>query len=282
MNADDFGLHPAINRGVCQAHLEGILTSASIMACGRAYEEAINCLSSCRRLGIGVHLTLVEERPVSPPEKVESLLQGDGRMPKSYTEFIQGWVKGRVSEKHVRRELEAQIRTVLDSGIRLTHLDSHQHLHIIPGVWKITLELARKYQIPYVRLPSFDSVGVNARSRWESVLRLAVNAAATGRRWFPPKRVRFADQVKGLSFSGRMTKARLSTILSGINVPLTEIMVHPGVNDEDLCRTYGSGLWAGFDWETELKALTDPEVCRQCSEGHFALTNFAEVNGCEI
>ncbi len=141
VNADDLGLHESVNDGIIRAHRDGIVTSASLIACGRAFEDALLRCRSCPEMGLGIHLTLVEERPVTSIEKVPSLVDQDGKMPRSYKEFTRGWLSGKIRERDVQTELEAQVKQVLENGVRPSHLDSHQQVHCLPGVWKIALWL---------------------------------------------------------------------------------------------------------------------------------------------
>jgi predicted glycoside hydrolase/deacetylase ChbG (UPF0249 family) len=272
VNADDMGLHEAVNEGIIRAHREGIVTSASLIACGAAFEDALIRCGSCPELDLGVHLTLVEERPLAPVEKVPSLVNQDGVMPRSYTAFACGWLTGKIHERDIRFELETQMVRVLDSGIHPTHLDSHQHVHCLPGMWKITLDIAKKYAIPFVRVPAFDSLWAEARTLMVPALRAAVNLMAVRRHMADTRPVRWADQVRGFAFSGRLTTSRLLAILATLRPELTEIMVHPGIPDEDLQQRYRQ--WE-FEWEAELRALTDPQVVARCRDGDFTLTSFA-------
>lgn len=81
VNADDFGLHPAVNRGIIAGHVNGCISSTSIMPGGGAFEDAAALAAAHPRLGVGVHLTLVGEKPVLDPSEVPSLVDGDGRFP---------------------------------------------------------------------------------------------------------------------------------------------------------------------------------------------------------
>ena len=272
VNADDLGLHEAVNEGIIRAHQEGIVTSASLIACGGAFEDAVRRCESCPELDLGVHLTLVEEHPLAPIEKIPSLVDQDGFMPRSYMVFARSWLTGKIREREIRFELEAQMARVLDSGIRPTHLDSHQHVHCLPGVWKLTLDIARKYGVPFIRVPAFDSLWAEARTPMAPALRAAVNLMAALRRTTDMRPLRCADQVSGFAFSGRLTTSRLLAILDGLRPELTEIMVHPGIPDEDLQQRYRH--WE-FQWEAEIRALTDPLVVARCRRGDFILTSFA-------
>lgn len=276
INADDFGIHPNVNRAIVLGHREGVVTSASIMACGAAFDDAVSQSRSCPGLGIGVHLTLVEERPLAPAGQVPSLVDRAGTMPGSYMDFTRGWISGRICPKDVKRELETQIERVLRAGITPSHLDSHQHVHCLPGIWKTTIELAKKYAIPYVRLPYFDSVRIDA-TPVQSAVRWGVNVMAGIRRIKADSDIRHADYVRGFAFSGRMSPERLLSILQTIRPGLTEIMVHPGIPDEELTRNYSR--WKGFSWKQDMDAVTDPRVVAFCADGGIALGNFSYAQG---
>jgi hopanoid biosynthesis associated protein HpnK len=272
INADDFGLHEAVNKAVIHAHRHGVVTSASIMACGTAFEDAVMRGRTCPDLGIGVHLTLVEERPVAPVDQVTTLVNKEGFMPRSYTAFARRWLSRQISLRDVVRELEAQVNRVLQAGIVPSHFDSHQHVHCLPGMWRTILNLARKYHVPYVRLPRFDSLRADATVA-QSAVRAGVNVLAWLRRRASVAEVRHADHVGGFAFSGRMTAPRLLSILNHVGPGLTEIMVHPGLLDEDLRRRYLN--WRGFSWEQDFEAVTNREVIDLCRGGGFTLASFA-------
>ena len=273
VNADDFGLHEAVNEGVVRTHREGIVTSASLVACGRAFEDAVRRSRSCPGLGLGVHLTLVEERPVSPAGAIPSLVDPEGLMPPGYRAFARRWLAGTIRKRDVRRELEAQVEKIVETGIRPMHLDSHQHLHCLPGIWRITLDIATKYGVPYVRVPAFDSLWAEARGPVLPMVRAGVNLVGRLRRLAPKRSVKFADQIRGAALSGRMTISRLLEIIDSLRPGLTEVIVHPGLRNEELRRRYPG--WGGFDWESDLRAVTDREVLSRCQRGDFVLASFA-------
>jgi predicted glycoside hydrolase/deacetylase ChbG (UPF0249 family) len=274
INADDLGLHEAVNEGIIRAHQDGVVTSASIIACGRAFDDALIRCKSCPELDLGVHLTLVGERPLAPIEKVVSLVDEDGAMPPSYVPFAHAWLTGKIHATEIRLELETQVARVLDNGIRPTHLDSHQHVHCLPGIWTMTLDIAKTYSIPFVRMPSFDSLWAEVKSPLVPLIRVTVNLLAIRRQMVDMRPVRCVDKVRGSAFSGRLTTARLLSILETLRPGMTEILVHPGIQNEDLLRRYGH--WE-FDWAAELRALTDALVITRCRRGDFTLTRFSEM-----
>ena len=154
VHADDFGISEQVNNGICLAHQEGILTSTSIMASGVAFEHGVNLLKQNPSLEVGIHLTLIEELPLLPKQLIPSLVGKNGLFFDHATTFIKRYLTGRIRLSEVRKEIDQQIRKVLDAGIPLSHLDSHQHIHALPGIRAVVFELAKKYGIPAVRLPS--------------------------------------------------------------------------------------------------------------------------------
>ena len=155
VNADDFGLSASTNAGIREAYEHGILRSASLMANGEGFDDAVSQIRELPGLGVGIHLSLVCERPIASAHKLRGLIDSDGRLPPSYADFARGYLLRKFTPREVHREMEAQIARVLHAGIRPTHLDSHQHVHLMPGVFDITLDLAEAYKILY---PAFDKV----------------------------------------------------------------------------------------------------------------------------
>jgi len=145
VNADDFGLTPGINQAVMRAHREGILTSATLMAGGLAWQEAVAMAAKTPTLGVGVHLTLTALKPVLPPERVPSLVDAAGNFRRQFWRVLV-WNK-----KEVEAEWRAQIQRLLEAGLEPTHLDSHHHIHLWPPLLTIACRLAREFGIPAVR-----------------------------------------------------------------------------------------------------------------------------------
>ena len=140
VTADDAGLHRGMTDGVIRAHREGIVTACSIVANGAAFDDAVERLRDTPSLEVGVHLTLVEERPLTAM-----------RFPRKYTSFVPLYLARRISMAVIERELRAQIEKVLATGLTITHLNGHQHLHMLPSIFPIVERLALEYKIPYLR-----------------------------------------------------------------------------------------------------------------------------------
>src|SRR5438094_3191932 len=153
VNGDDLGLTAGINAGIERACRVGILRSASAMGVGPALADAAERVRQLPALGVGLHLTLVGERPACRPEEVRSLVGRDGLLLPGYRAFLRRYLRGGIHPGDVRRELRAQAAAVAALGISLDHLDSHQHLHLLPGLMARALEVAREYGARWVRAP---------------------------------------------------------------------------------------------------------------------------------
>src|SRR5688500_6981704 len=141
VTADDVGLDPGMTEGAIRAHREGIVTACSIVANGAAFEDAVSRLREVPSFEVGVHLALVDERPLTAI-----------RFPKKYTSFVPLYLARIIGIATIERELRAQIERVLATGLRVTHLNGHQHLHLLPRIFRVVVQLAREYGIGYVRI----------------------------------------------------------------------------------------------------------------------------------
>jgi len=252
VTADDFGLHPDINEGVVRAHRDGVVRCASLVAGGDAFEEAVDALRGLPSLQAAVHLTLVEERPVLPPSRVPSLVGADGRFVYDHRRFVGRWLAGRVRTGEVERELRAQVERVLAAGVRPVHLNAHQHLHLLPGVWKVALALAEEYGIPRLRHSRFQTV-FERSSPAAAPFRAGLNVlSARGRRVAArrPRAPRLVPTV-GLHAAGRLDAAALRGILRALPDGVHELVTHPGRTTPALRARY---RW-DYRWTEETEAL---------------------------
>jgi predicted glycoside hydrolase/deacetylase ChbG (UPF0249 family) len=271
VNADDLGLHEDINRGIELAHTRGVVTSSSVVACGSAFLHASKIIESCPELDVGVHLTLTEERPLSPPAEVPTLVGGDGLFLRSYRELAARILTGALSAAELRREFERQIERVIALGRRPSHLDGHDHAHLFPPVWRVTSELARDYGIRWIRLPRFGSLLASRRSAIEPVFRLGLNVlSATAARSRNAPKVR--PETPGLHLSGALTETDLANVVERIRPGITEIVTHPAISTPALQARY---RW-NYEWSTELAALTSPRTIALLRSNGVRLTRFAD------
>ena len=274
VNADDFGLSSAINRGVIQAHLDGIVTSTTLVAVGGAFSEAVSLLQAHPRLGVGLHLTLVGEKPLLGQQVIPTLVDAEGRLPGHALEFAKQLLAGRIRLDEVGKELEAQIQRAREHGIALSHLDSHQHLHMLPGIFSLVLDLAKKYQIPALRLPR-EPLSVAGLLRGNQPARSGIQAVLWGLCQLAARRQVVApDHFRGFASGGRLTQEVLLSLLKTLpKRGITELMCHPGLGEEN--SPYAQWNYRHGD---ELEALTSPEVRDLLNGMGVRLLSFRELS----
>jgi predicted glycoside hydrolase/deacetylase ChbG (UPF0249 family) len=196
-------------------------------------------------------------RPVLPPGDVPSLAPRAGALRASWRQFLPAWWVGRVRRTEVAAEWRAQVRRALDAGIRPTHLDSHQHLHVIPGLWSIASDLAREFSIPRLRrpretTPSPPGTPMARRLVRQGLARLGSKSAATGE-------IRTCEHCFGISETGHLDAQALLAVLRRIPAGWSELITHPAFPDEELLRDYP---W-GYGWAAEAASLCSDEVKRE-------------------
>lgn len=257
VTADDFGLSPAINSGIVEAHTSGIVTAASLMATGEAFEDAVDRARATPSLEIGVHLALDEETPLV--DGIRTLTTTDGRFLRRGI-VLRRLAARRVDSTEVERCWRAEIERCLASGIRPAFLNSHGHVHVLPMLLPIAVRLARDYRILAIRRPVEPPWTSRPATAGHALRALVVSSAAL---WSFAK-VEMSDVAavpafQGLAASGRQTTARLRRELDRPGDCDTELMVHPGRVDEATRRRYG--YWR-YGWEQELEALLEVKVER--------------------
>ena len=283
LNADDFGLTRGINEGIIRSHREGILTSATLMATGPAFGDAVERAKATPELGIGCHLVLTGGISVAPPEKISSLASKDGRLPETLAAFVARVSSGRIRSADIETELRAQIGKIRQAGIEPTHVDTHKHTHVHPRVMAVVARVARDLGITRIRNPveSLTDSWRSTRSDGAGRIKdLAASAAvlSVGRNFRMISRkynLHYPEHFLGLAATGRLSAAALRELIDTLPDGNTEIMLHPGVCDADLART-GSRLQQ--QRQTEMEALLSPEARHAVEVRDVRLITFRQLN----
>jgi predicted glycoside hydrolase/deacetylase ChbG (UPF0249 family) len=248
VTADDFGFTPGVTDGILEAHERGIVTHTSLMAGGLDFDRAAALAREKPTLGVGVHLTLTWGRPLTSPADIPSLMGAAGRLA-PLGEILRRFITGRLDRGEVAREWRAQMERVTRSGITPSHVDSHHHLHLLPGLLPVAARLAEEYGVSWLRRPAEPLAG-DYRT---ALAKRVVFRMLTLRPWPLPTSRAF----RGLTLQGRRDFLhRLQEALRRLPPGLTEFMVHPGRPDALLAAedTYVR------EREAELSALVAPAV----------------------
>jgi len=275
INADDFGLCEAVNQGVVKAFEHGVVTSASILPTGEAFEDAASRARSLPELDVGVHLSLTQTRPVSPVSTVPSLVGDEGRFPLMWSSFLARYLRGAVSKREMEVEIRAQIEKTLEAGLRVSHLDSHQHLHMLPGILPLVAQLAAEYDIRGIRCPRQRRGQVMAQGLARLGRQIGGKALSMACRLGSSKLksegLLFPDDFRGFNEAGSWNRDSLAQTIADLDGGLTEIGCHPGVDD-----AIGDRFPWGYRWEQELSALTCPEVGAAVADSQVVLTTYRD------
>lgn len=152
INADDFGISKEVNKGIFLAHKKGVVTSTSITGNIRKERPVTNILRHCPKLGKGVHINLTLGKSFLSYEECPSLTNKKGWFYNDLYAFAFKLSMGLIPKRQIREEICTQIENVV-SIAEVDHLDGHEHIHILPHIYPLALKLAKKYSIPFVRVP---------------------------------------------------------------------------------------------------------------------------------
>jgi hopanoid biosynthesis associated protein HpnK len=255
VTADDFGAAVQVNEAVERAHRDGILSAASLMVAGNAAGDAATRARNLPRLRIGLHLVLVEGRPVLPVRSVPDLVDAKGFF---RTDMARAGA-AMFFLPHVRRqlaaEIEAQFAAFEATGLVLDHVNAHKHFHLHPTIASLIVKIGAAHGVRGARVP-LEPQGVLARiekHQPSGVVALTAPFARLLRRRFQRAGITAPDQVFGLAWSGAMTPDRLTGLIQHLPDGLSEIYMHPATGNYPGCAP-------GYLYARELAALTDPDL----------------------
>ena len=274
INADDFGRHPLINAAVAQAVEEGMLRSATLMPGGIAFDDAVDIARAHPTLGVGIHLTLVNGNPVCDPEDIPTLVDETGHFYDNHGIFVKRYLTGKVSREDIRRELFAQVAKMKETGLALTHIDSHQHMHMLPGVIDIALDAAESVGLSATRVSLSPLFTGFTGSPGQLIGRAGLWTLATlAKRRAKNRNFRTPDHFAGIVAGEAVNISHLRHIIETLPEGTTEIMMHPGTDNKKLIP---DTAW-DHDFEAELAAMTDPDLMTLVAEKGIATINFADI-----
>ena len=278
LNADDFGLTRGVNEAIVRAHRDGVLTSATLMANGPAFEHAVELAKANPSLGVGCHLVLVGGVCVASPREIPSLADREGNLPASLGALVARLSSGKIRSADIERELRAQVEKIIAAGIGPTHFDTHKHTHVHPRVLDALGRVAQDFSVHRIRKPierlrrSWASRAAGAKQIFAAT---AVHAIAPKFHALLKKySLRSPDHFLGLALTGKLGSDALLSLIETLPDGCTEIMFHPGICDADLART-GSRLQC--ERELELHALLDPAIRQAIASRDIALISYRDL-----
>lgn len=284
VNADDFGFTAGINRAIIEGHTRGIVTSATLMANGRAFDDAVALAKPVPRLSVGCHVVLIDGEPVLG-EQLPSITVTNShgvQFRDGLKLFAARALAGRMDANEIEREATAQIRKIQASGLSVSHIDTHKHTHLFPTVLQPLLRAAQACGVRTVRNPFgprkplrsgelLKRPGLWTRYAEVKILRtLAANFRDTANR----AGLITPHGTLGIVVTGALDEQLFRAIAAVIPEGTWEFVCHPGYNDDDL-KAANTRLRESR--ETELRVLTMPEARELLSSQGIALISYHDL-----
>jgi predicted glycoside hydrolase/deacetylase ChbG (UPF0249 family) len=203
---------------------------------------------------------------------VPSLVGRDGALLPGFGAFLRRYYAGRIDAGDVERELRRQIEALTAAGLEVRHVNGHQHLHVLPRVYEVVLGLAAEYGIAFVRAPVDRRPPGVPLPRRLAVGALARYGRAAVRRARERGAPRAGDATIGICEAGHLTVERIAALLPLVG-GVTELVCHPGLGERAIAAEFP---W-GYEWETETRALCDPELVRAVRSAGVTLVSLSEL-----
>ncbi|HKP84765.1 MAG TPA: hopanoid biosynthesis-associated protein HpnK [Blastocatellia bacterium] len=277
VNADDFGASGEVNEAIIRAHTEGVLTSASLMVTGDAFDEAVRLAKANPGLAVGIHLVTVVGRSVLPKSEIPSLVDEGRNFSNNPTAAGLKYYFSTAARRELAKEIKAQFEKFHSTGLPLSHIDGHLHLHVHPVIFNAALELGAKYGARRMRVPEEErrlALGFDRTRSLEKTIHTGLfgGLARHMKRKLRARGFTFPERVYGNLQSGRMNERYFLYTLDNLLAGTNEIYFHPAVYAED--RALGADEQQHL---IEFEALTSARVKKRLSELRIKLTNYIEM-----
>ena len=288
VNADDFGLTAGVNRAIAEAHVGGVVSSATLMATGGAFDDAVERARAAPKLSVGCHVVLVDGAPVSEPDAVDTLLAIRSAEPEKFHSRLSAVaaraVFGGFDPDQLVEEITAQIRKLQSVGVEVSHLDTHKHTHIFPEILGALVRAARICGVPAMRNPFVPVAAVSANQfarkpgLWKRYGQVRMLRSFAGPFRDKMRRAGLAtpEGILGVVETGSFDGSLLRQALANLPEGTWELVCHPGYADADL-RLVPTRLIESRDEERRL--LMSDELRTFLDEQKIRLTSYREFGG---
>ena len=281
INGDDFGYSEAVNNAIIKGHRDGVLTSASLMVSGQAFEHAVELARSNPHLAVGLHLVLVLGSATLPANRVSAIADPHGNFPSSSFRAGLRYFFSPAARRQMRDEMRAQFDKFLATGLPLSHVDGHTHLHMHPTIFRELANLCEEYGVRRLRIVKgeiltslrLDSRHSPSKIFWGIVFNLLggyCELLVRKRAFVRP------ETVYGLLQSGDMNEEYMLGLLARHRESSVEIYSHPIAHNADQAalRENPRGI-------VELEALLSPRVRAKIEDGGFKLATYQNLTNSE-
>ena len=262
-SADDFGLTQSVNEAVERAHIEGVLTQASLMVATPAAADAVKRARRLPALKIGLHLVLVDGDSLLGHDCLPHVTGPDGRFGRDQVRRGFTYFLSPAARRELESEIRAQFRAFLASGLPLHHADAHKHMHMHPIIAEMMMRIGADYGLKRIRVPAEPPAVLKACGETMHAASYALYAwSGVLRRMACSHGLACADHVFGIHWSGRMVEACVRSLLAHLPPGSSEIYFHPATEQDDILRSLMPDYQHVEEFQT-LLALADHSSLRK-------------------
>lgn len=275
VTGDDFGASTLVNEAIEQAHRGGILNTTCLMMSGAAVDDAVRRAKRLPGLHVGLHVVLVDGRPLLDPSRVPALVGDDGAFS---TQLVRAGVTmffNAQARAQLEDEIRAQFEAFATTGLALDHVNGHNHMQLHPTVLHAIVRIGRDFGMKAMRVP-YEPLGPSWRAARQGFTVRAGNALGLApalgycRRRLRVANIASNDFVFGLSDTGRMTRDRVLALLHELPDGVTEMYFHPASRRAPGMPSYAQP-------EAELAALLDPQVADYIDRAGIVLSTYSQL-----
>lgn len=241
ITADDFGITEDANRGIIECYKKGIVTDMSLLSVGESFSSAVNLAKENNIKTLGIHLALTGPfKPLNSPGIVPSLARNDGQFTSNYKKLFLKYFIDKISAEDIYTEFKKQIERIKNEGFTITHVDSHEHIHMMPGILKIVIRLMNEYGIKSIRFP-YEKLNfiykIKNLNSWFSNIILS-SMCLVGKNILKDSGIKHNDRFMGHAKAHNLNREYIIQSFNSIGSGVTEFGCHPGFHSKEVEKYY--------------------------------------------
>ena len=270
-NADDFGISQGVNEAIFKAHTQGVLNSTSIMITLKYVPQALELAKQMPDLNIGLHANLTNENSVLKQNEIPLLVDENGKFKHGFVNLAVLSLLHPIELKNqAKKEIKAQIEKAIACGIKLTHLDSHRHIHMIPAIFKACMELAEEYNIPRLRFVNENPIATIKQTSSKEWLTdggliknlVLISCAIANKVLFGFKSDTYFYSIVNTC---KITRDKLNAYKVPSHYKAVEIGIHPGlpeIDRQNMADVFDDNILKDYR-KKELETLLDKTIIQE-------------------
>lgn len=270
VNADDYGYFSCVSRGILDGARNGAITATGIMANSPNFNQQVEQLLAADELDKGIHLNISYGRPLTS-QLQKRFIQWNGQFPDKSI-MARKILTNQIPVAEIENEWRTQIERCIDANIPIQFLNSHEHLHMLPPLYRIFIKLTGEYNLIYSRYSAPEwtlPMSIGATIRNVSLLILhGFNARQANKK---------APKLLGMNQSGKLSLCYFKKAFLALKPGIVyELMCHPGHFDST--EIQDPKLLAYHDWTAELDVITSDNFKSLCESQNIQLVRYRDLD----